>query len=553
MKKIISVFIIAGIFLSPCSADAATIDSMTIGSSYTYTPGGQFLFLGTAKEYFLSDGTSWSSGAGSQQNVPVALQTVEISGNTVKYIFIPPDGGILYSHTDYDAGEHSSQGVFGTAGPLVIEAQLGGTSATISGYVQIISNEETSYGVPRFNYFSVGVGTLVKYSITYTLQGGSTWTANLFDSSFSYTLSGVIDLSPPEKGDINNDGNIDLHDTILALQVLVDNSHSINFYPSSDVNSDSRIGLEEAIYAIQWTAGLYNHPPLLEGIGNKTVYENSTLSFTISATDPDGDSLTYSVMGLPQGAAFDPGTRNFSWTPTYQQSGAYPVTFVVKDKFGIADSETITITVNKTPVFVAPEYFPLNVGDWWDFKDDNTGQVGRTRISGTILAGGLGGTMAKIYQYPTGEKEYYTSDANGIKTYGSYIQTAEYTGNIFFNTPILLLPNNAPIGTTQVSSAVYPLTVFVPEYGSYVTVHVTFTATTAVLGLEDVVTQNMILKDCIKVSLSVSQYIQEISQTMPEETITYWLYKGVGVVKQMFAGNSATITGSYVNGVQQSY
>ncbi|MBI2107162.1 tandem-95 repeat protein, partial [Candidatus Woesearchaeota archaeon] len=48
---------------------------------------------------------------------------------------------------------------------------------------------------------------------------------------------------------------------------------------------------------------------------------------------------------MPSGAAFDSSTQTFSWTPDYSQSGSYQVTFSATDGT-IADSETITITVN---------------------------------------------------------------------------------------------------------------------------------------------------------------------------------------------------------------
>ena len=38
-----------------------------------------------------------------------------------------------------------------------------------------------------------------------------------------------------------------------------------------------------------------------------------------------------------------------------------------------------------------------------------------------------------------------------------------------------------------------------------------------------------------------------------EETTTYWLYKNVGVVKQIDSTSSVTITASRVNGVEATY
>ena len=94
------------------------------------------------------------------------------------------------------------------------------------------------------------------------------------------------------------------------------------------------------------TINVYNtdRPPVLEEIGNKSVMEGELLEFSISAFDPDGDSLTYSALNLPSGASFNLTTRTFSWTPSFVQSGVYNVTFVVSDGL-LSDEETITITV----------------------------------------------------------------------------------------------------------------------------------------------------------------------------------------------------------------
>ena len=74
------------------------------------------------------------------------------------------------------------------------------------------------------------------------------------------------------------------------------------------------------------------------------------MSFTVSATDPDEDELTYSATGLPTGATFS--GQVFSWKPTYDQKGSYTVTFKVSDGT-LTDSETVGIAVGN--VNQAPE------------------------------------------------------------------------------------------------------------------------------------------------------------------------------------------------------
>ena len=94
-----------------------------------------------------------------------------------------------------------------------------------------------------------------------------------------------------------------------------------------------------------------NNAPVLAAIGSKTVQVGSTLSFNLSATDPENDTLTYSASNLPSGATLSGQT--FNWTPT--TAGTYNVTFTVSDG-QLSDSETVAITVtavstNKPPVF----------------------------------------------------------------------------------------------------------------------------------------------------------------------------------------------------------
>src|SRR5437773_1932920 len=91
-----------------------------------------------------------------------------------------------------------------------------------------------------------------------------------------------------------------------------------------------------------------NRAPVLAPIGAKSGSEGSLLTFTVAATDADGDLLTYSASGLPTGASFDPTTKMFSWTPSFDQANTYPgVTFSVTRRTSTA-SETIAIAIANT-------------------------------------------------------------------------------------------------------------------------------------------------------------------------------------------------------------
>src|ERR1035441_8838806 len=65
-----------------------------------------------------------------------------------------------------------------------------------------------------------------------------------------------------------------------------------------------------------------NTPPVLSAISDQTVYANTLLTFTVSATDTDQPprTLTFSLgAGAPTGASITSGGI-FTWTPTAAQA-----------------------------------------------------------------------------------------------------------------------------------------------------------------------------------------------------------------------------------------
>lgn len=106
---------------------------------------------------------------------------------------------------------------------------------------------------------------------------------------------------------------------------------------------------------VQITVNNINRDPVLNAVGNQTVDENAELSVQLVASDEDAEVLTYSIVNQPAGSDFNTNTGLFTWTPSYAQSGIYPVTFGVTD--GISPkTEDITITVNnvnRAPVLAA--------------------------------------------------------------------------------------------------------------------------------------------------------------------------------------------------------
>jgi hypothetical protein len=104
-------------------------------------------------------------------------------------------------------------------------------------------------------------------------------------------------------------------------------------------------------------APVVNAAPVLDAIGSKHTSEGAALVFRVNAVDPNEDTLAYSADSLPAGAVFDNSNKTFSWTPAFNQSGAYTVRFDVTDGT-LSAYEEVTILVNDqaefaigTPIF----------------------------------------------------------------------------------------------------------------------------------------------------------------------------------------------------------
>jgi hypothetical protein len=81
--------------------------------------------------------------------------------------------------------------------------------------------------------------------------------------------------------------------------------------------------------------GVTNHPPTISGVPSSSATAGQPYAFVPSASDVDGQALTFSVANKPVWANFDPATGALSGTPSDSQVGPYSgITISVSD--GIA-------------------------------------------------------------------------------------------------------------------------------------------------------------------------------------------------------------------------
>ncbi|MEX1139355.1 MAG: Ig-like domain-containing protein [Bacteroidota bacterium] len=92
-------------------------------------------------------------------------------------------------------------------------------------------------------------------------------------------------------------------------------------------------------------------PAFVEFLPDTIVSEAQLLSFSVTATDSDSDSVTFGLVG-PDGASISSGGL-FTWTPSYSDSGRHAIIISAGDGLGfIKDTAFVTVqNVNRLPVF----------------------------------------------------------------------------------------------------------------------------------------------------------------------------------------------------------
>ena len=69
-----------------------------------------------------------------------------------------------------------------------------------------------------------------------------------------------------------------------------------------------------------------NEAPVLDAIPDQSILVGETLSLVAVASDPDGDTPTYSLDQSPAGMTIDPGSGAIGWTPGAGDVGVHDVT-----------------------------------------------------------------------------------------------------------------------------------------------------------------------------------------------------------------------------------
>ena len=254
-------------------------------------------------------------------------------------------------------------------------------------------------------------------------------------------------------------------------------TYTVALRVTDDDNDSSSIAIAQV------TIKPNNQPPVANN-QSVTTNEDTSITITLTGSDADGDSLTFTVTSGPSNGSLDtttPATKadrvsaDVIYTPTLNFNGPDSFTFMVND--GITDSNTATISitvnaVNDPPIADAGPDQTANVDETVTFDGSNS-----TDPDGTIAS----------YSWDFGDG----TSAEGKKVNHSYSTSGDYTVTLIVTDEVGLSDNDTAIisvteqpaqPTMHVGDITFDSTVFIVGSGSYCRV----TAIVPILDSSDV-------------------------------------------------------------------
>ena len=92
-----------------------------------------------------------------------------------------------------------------------------------------------------------------------------------------------------------------------------------------------------------------NAAPTIDSTAPLTATVDELYTYDVSASDADGDPLTFALTQSPAGMSITSSTGLIQWTPGVSQEGSHPVTVSVDDGNSGTDTQSFTVVVSSVP------------------------------------------------------------------------------------------------------------------------------------------------------------------------------------------------------------
>ncbi|MDP6599538.1 MAG: Ig-like domain-containing protein, partial [Candidatus Poribacteria bacterium] len=265
--------------------------------------------------------------------------------------------------------------------PLQIRVPRRGGATAI-----VLADANGSELIPTRVEGDILIGTITHLSLVFTVVNNEPTAEDKSislteDSSASVTLAGTdADGDPITYTIVGSPGKGGLSGTAPNL-TYTPNSNYNGTDSFTYVTNDGAVDSVAAMVSISIAASNDVPSAFSQTVSTE---EDKAISITLNGSDPDGDTIAYSIVDQPTNGALSGTTPNMTYTPNANYNGTDSFTFDTGDGSG-AYSQKGIVTVNVSSINDIPELSPLGNISLGEDADDQTIELTASDSDGDAL------------------------------------------------------------------------------------------------------------------------------------------------------------------------
>jgi len=327
--------------------------------TWTYRPswceaGDYNITLNVTDSYNASDTQTWNLTVTNTNRKPVlnnTLENISLTEDVNSTNVIDLDEYFYDNDTIECSGSNKDTLIFNVTGNSSVKVIINTSDNKVSfnptvnwfGNETIYFTAYDSYNTTDSNNITINVTNVNDAPVLDEIAGQS------FAENVSFSLT--VTASDPDNDVVSGTDTLTFYDNTTMFDIDP-STGVISFTPQSSDVSNHTVNITVGDGSLNdsqvvWFNVSSNNAPVLDAVGSQTAEEATAFSMTVTASDADGDTLTFSSnYSRFTVTTISSTSASFSFTPNNDDVGNHSIEIFVNDSWNAVDSEVIWLNIS---------------------------------------------------------------------------------------------------------------------------------------------------------------------------------------------------------------